>query len=147
MRILPTLMMAILLIMAIEVAVWYPEPFSDKNAFLKGFMNQELLSLLGVIVSITLGTTAMLNLELNKVTEGTGEGFPEARTAIKRSAIGLIIGFCLALIIVVVKPLAAGSINAQAGFNLAGLAIIVFSLAVLVDIQLAAFGIPPIKRG
>lgn len=146
MRWLPILLSVAVTAVAADLAIWLPAPFSDKNAFLRGFMNQELLALLGVIVTITLGSTAMLNLELNKVQEGTGEGFPEARLALKRSAMSLIAAFVLALALVIAKPLLACSLSSEAAFNLGGVLLILFNLTVLVDIQLAAFRIPPIER-
>ena len=61
------------------VAVWIilslavPWVLADTNAFLKGFVNPKLLSLLGVIVTITLASAANLHIELNKIEEAAGK--------------------------------------------------------------------------
>ena len=71
------------------VAVWIilslavPWVLADTNAFLKGFVNPKLLSLLGVIVTITLASAANLHIELNKIEEAAGKSaFVNTRVSI-----------------------------------------------------------------
>ena len=76
----------------------------DTNPFLKGFVNHKLLSLLGVIVTITLASAANLHIELNKVAEAAGKsGFVNTRVSIKRSARWLIASLIVAVLVVLIK--------------------------------------------
>ena len=68
------------------VAVWIilslavPWVLADTNPFLKGFVNHKLLSVLGVIVTITFASAANLHIELNKIEEAAGQsGFGNTR--------------------------------------------------------------------
>ena len=50
-------------------AIYNPSYLSDQNEFLHHFVNQELLTLLGIIMTITLASAASLHLEFNKIEE------------------------------------------------------------------------------
>lgn len=109
-------------------------------------MNHELLAVLGVIVTITLASAANLHLEFNRLEEAFGEGFDAARAATKAYAYLLIGLFILALALVVLKPVLANTIHAQAVFNGAGILIIALNILALMDLTSAVFSIPPDKR-
>ena len=96
------------------VAVWIilsvaiPQVLADTNPFLKGFVNHKLLSLLGVIVTITLASAANLHIELNKIEEAAGKSaFVNTRVSIKRSVRWLIASLIVAVLVVLIKPLVA----------------------------------------
>ena len=96
------------------VAVWIilslaiPWVLADTNPFLKGFVNHKLLSLLGVIVTITLASAANLHIELNKIEEAAGKSaFVNTRVSIKRSVRWLIASLIVAVLVVLIKPLVA----------------------------------------
>ena len=96
------------------VAVWIilsvtvPQVLADTNPFLQGFVNHKLLSLLGVIVTITLASAANLHIELNKIEEAAGKSaFVNTRVSIKRSVRWLIASLIVAVLVVLIKPLVA----------------------------------------
>ena len=124
----------------------HPQWISDQNDFLKGFVNHELLSVLGVIVTITLASAASLHLELNRLEDSTSEGFDEARLATKAYAYLLIGLFGLALALVILKPLLATNDHLEALFN--GVAILIIALNILawIDLTSAVFAIPADRK-
>lgn len=142
-----TILALIILIIGIGVISWC-DPFwlSDKNAFLKEFMNHELLAVLGVIVTITLASAANLHLEFNRLEDAFGESFPEARSATKNYAYLLIALFVIALALVVLKPIVAHGLHLQAAFNGAGIVIIALNVLALLDLTIAVFEISPDRR-
>jgi len=94
------------------VAVWIilslAIPWGRYEPFLKGFVNHKLLSLLGVIVTITLASAANLHIELNKIEEAAGKSaFVNTRVSIKRSVRWLIASLIVAVLVVLIKPLVA----------------------------------------
>lgn len=120
-----------------------PYLLSDQgNAFLKGFVTHELVSLLGVIVAITLTATASIHFELNKLEAASGAPFTRTRRAIRMSAYSLIILFALGGILVIVKPMLGSDPRATAAANALAISIVVFNLFVLVDLAQTTFGIP-----
>lgn len=132
-----------LLTVLLTVSACAPYPLSDQgNHFLAGFVNQELLSLLGVIVTITLASAGNLHLELNKLQDRTTKSFLRTRQAVKMSAYSLILIFALAGALVVVKPLFTGDLHATAACNSIAIVLVVFSLFVLTDLTRTIFAIP-----
>jgi steroid 5-alpha reductase family enzyme len=127
-----------------------PTVLSDRNLFLKGFVNHEMLALLGVIVTITLASAANLHLELNKLEERARKRiFSETRSRIKKSAYWLISMLLIALVVVVAKPLVISNTSppaqdsAASFFNSAALLVVLFSVLVLADLTQAAFRLEP----
>jgi hypothetical protein len=114
----------------------------DGNSFLKGFVNQELLSLLGVIVTITLASAGNLHLELNKLQDRAGRDFPKTRKSVRMSAYSLIIIFAFGAALVIIKPLLGPTPRMTAMANSFAITIILFSLGVLFDLIRTTFSIP-----
>jgi hypothetical protein len=141
----------ILLAVLAAILLWasFSAPFylSDEgNLFFKDFVNQELLSVMGVVVTITLASAANLHLEINKLQDEIEEDFAEARTAIRLSAYSLIGAFILAGALVMTKPTADVSQTTTALFNSGAIIILVFSACLLADLTAAVFDIPPLKE-
>ena len=145
-RILTILALIILTIGIGLVSCLRPDWLSDHNAFLKDFMNHELLAVLGVIVTITLASAANLHLEFNRLEDAFGEAFEDARKATKSYAYMLISLFVLALALVVIKPIAATNVHIEALFNGAGILIISLNILALLDLTIAVFEISPDRR-
>lgn len=132
-----------LLTVLLTVSACAPYRLSDEgNAFLAGFVNQELLSLLGVIVTITLASAGNLHLELNKLQDLTTRPFERTRRAIKLSTYSLIVIFALAGALVVVKPMFVGDVHATAACNSIAIVLVVFSLFVMADLTRTVLAIP-----
>jgi uncharacterized membrane protein YbhN (UPF0104 family) len=132
-----------LLTVLLTVSACAPYLLSDDgNKFLAGFVNQELLSLLGVIVTITLASAGNLHLELNKLQDRTSLPFDRTRKAVRMSAYSLILIFALAGTLVVVKPLVGTDMRATAACNSFAIVLVAFSLFVLTDLTRTILAIP-----
>lgn len=93
----------------VVLAIACPTIINDKNEFLKGFVNHELLNILGLIAAITIGSAAQLHLRLNDIerSRSTSGAFTKTRKVIHRATYWLIAIFLLSLILVIIKPLLA----------------------------------------
>lgn len=137
--------------MAVSVAAWLvislaaPWALGDtQNTFLKNFVNHEMLSFLGVVVTITLASAASLHLELNKLEELAGSRvFIVTRRRIHLSAYALIWALVLAIALVTAKPLFGPSDTATSLANGAAILIILFNVLVLADITKLTFSLEP----
>lgn len=125
-----------------SVCVAMPSVLSDTgNSFLKGFVNQELLATLGVIVSITLVSAGGLHIELGKVATCLSINLDRERQAVRYSAYLLIGLLVCALVLVVLKPVLAVTERQTAFANGFGVFLLVWAIAVLYDLTRAAFSI------
>ena len=102
-----------------------------------------MLSFLGVVVTITLASSANLHFEFNKMGERAGvAGFPKARLRLRQSAYWLIGMLLVALALIVAKPWVGGDV-AISLVNGASLLTVIFNVLVLIDITQMAFTITP----
>lgn len=137
--------------MVVSLAAWLtislaaPWALSDeKNVFLKNFVNHEMLSFLGVVVTITLASAASLHLELNKLEERVGSRiFVVTRRRIHTSAYSLIWALVAAVGLVTVKPLLGQTDTTTSLANGAAVLIILFNVLVLADITKLTFSLEP----
>ncbi|HZH52730.1 MAG TPA: hypothetical protein VEZ16_12705 [Microvirga sp.] len=124
-----------------------PWVISDYNKFLLGFVNQEFLSFMGVIVTITLASAANIHIELNRYEEAhEGVSFANTKRHVRHSAYALVGALCASILTVVIKPLVSGTETGQAVANGFALLILVFSTLILIDLTQAAFALEPLKR-
>lgn len=146
MKILAWILLIALATILIGASICAPYYLTDAgNSFFAGFVSWELLSFLGVIVTITLASAANLHLELNKLEEISEETFAEARAAVRLSAYSLLILFCVAFAVVMIKPTVAGP-NWNATLNSLAILIVVFNLGILADLTMAVFHIPVVRK-
>lgn len=122
-----------------------PSLLSDQNEFLEGFVNHEFLNILGVIVTITLASSANLHLTLNQIEERhqTKNAFLETRGGVRSAAYALIVLFVVALLLVVAKPLLATAEWSETIFNGSALLVIVWNVLILIALMEAVFGLRP----
>jgi membrane protease YdiL (CAAX protease family) len=128
------------------MSVAAPGILSDRNLFMKGFVTQEILAMLAVIVSITLASTSALHLELNKIEERHGRrGFARTRAGIKQAAFFLIALLVLAVLLVVGKSALGDCLSERWASFLNGLSLFIlfWNVLILVSITQAVFGISP----
>lgn len=119
-----------------------PNLLSDQNAFLKGFISDGLLDVLGVILAITLASAGQLHLTLNQIEERHKRHiFGRMRGGIKMAASWLIILFVVAVIIVVAKPLCARTAAIESLFNGFGLFVLLWNVLLLVSLTQGIFAI------
>lgn len=123
--------------------IFLPGLFSDKNSFLREFVTHEFVSFMGVLVTITLASSANLFVELNKLEERRGVAFPVSKKHVTDSAYALIGALVTSLLLVIVKPWVGWGEHGQSAVNCFALAIIGFSVMILIDLTQAAFGLDP----
>lgn len=129
-----------------------PNILSDENTFLKGFADEGVLDVLGVILAITVASAGQLHLTLNQAEERHGKIiFSRTRGGVKSATYMLIALFLLAVILVVAKPALAGTAAwAQSLFNGVALFIVIWNVLLLLSLTQGIFGIkadltPPAK--
>lgn len=142
---------SLIVFMGVVFAISFSAPgiLSDKNQFLKGFVTQEILAILAVIVSITLASTSSLHLELNKIEERHGiRGFVKTRGGVKQAAYFLIALLVAAVVLVVTKAAMADFLpeTGEALLNGIALFILFWNVLILISITQAIFSIKPSIR-
>jgi hypothetical protein len=140
-----SLLIAVATILIVVVIV-EPEWLSDKKAFVKDFMSKDILSVLGIILTITLASAAQLHLEFNKIEETAGKRFLlNSRRKVHQAAYALIFTFVFAVILLVVKPIVCDpfSDRSQAALNAIGIFTLWMNVLILIELTQAAFSIMP----
>jgi hypothetical protein len=128
----------------LALVICYPTAISDHNEFLHHFVNQELLALLGIIMTITLASAANLHLEFNKIEERHKKrALTGTRAKVKQAANCLIVLFTVSVAIVVCKPLMDETERLQAVFNGAALFVVLWNVMILVELTQLTFAIKP----
>lgn len=118
-----------------------PSILSDENGFLSDFVNHQFLNFMGIIVTITLASTANIHINLVRMEkENEGLDLDKTRAAVRRSALSLVWILLLSVVVVVLaKPLLPPLETYQALMNTFALAIILWGVLVLYDITKLAF--------
>jgi hypothetical protein len=129
----------------IIIAAVAPFPLSDKNDFLKGFVNHELLATLGVILAITIASAGQLHLTLNdqEIKYKQPGAFKNTRDGVKKAAYWMIALFFFAVVDVIVKPLVPKTQTWEALTNGAAVVIVLATILILVSIIRLVFAIKP----
>lgn len=126
------------------LSIFSPCTLSDSNKFLNSFVNHELLSFLGVMVTITLGSAANLHFELNQLEERYKKRvFASTRKEVKQAALSMIFMLVFAILLVVIKPLLNYGDTVVSVLNGTALLIIFANVLTLTDITMAAFKLKP----
>lgn len=122
-----------------------PEVLSDRNSFLKGFVNHEILNVLGVIVTITLASAANIHLKFNDIEEKyrTPGGLRGTRGRVHQASFWLISLFLSAIVVVVVKPYFIGVIWAESLLNGLSLLILFWHVLIMISITRLIFSLKP----
>ena len=121
-----------------------PNILSDDNRFLREFVNQNFLSFMGVVVTITLASAGNLYIELNKLEDRADQSvFTRTKRDVRHSAFALIWALVAALVLVTIKPVVDADGHMMAFMNGLALTIILFSILVLIDLTKAAFNLDP----
>ena len=125
-----------------------PETLGDKNTFLKAFMNDQLLNVLGIIVTITLASAGSLHLTFNAMEENRGERFLyRTRAHLRQAAFWLIWLFLAAIGLVVIKPFSSAYPVAASFLNGTGLFILLWNVLLSVEIIQTIFALQPDMDG
>jgi len=125
-----------------------PRVLNDENDFLKEFIGGQLLSFLGVIVTITLASAAQLHIALNNIEEKASKknAFAATRAEIRSGAMWLIGLLLLAVFLVVLKELIVNPCGISL-LNGAALIIVIWNVLILISMTDAIFALRPQDRG
>ena len=122
-----------------------PNLLSDGNSFLKDFVGSEFLSILGVILAITLASSAQLHLAFNQIEERFNRhGMTRSRAAVRSDTYALIVLFLIAVVVVVGKAALATEAWSQSLFNGAALVILLWNTLLLISLTRTVFALPPV---
>lgn len=141
---LPWMILTGLLTVLMAISFTNPYLLDDQNRFLAGFIDEDLLSILGFIVAVTLASAASVHFELNRIEDATGKPFARTRASLRKSVYSLIVLFGAAGLVVVIKPLVPSVPHNLAVANSLAIAIVFFNLSVMLDLTRTVFKIPSI---
>jgi magnesium-transporting ATPase (P-type) len=120
----------------VVISVTAPEIMSE-NKFLEGFINQEILSIMAVIMTISIATIATIHIWFNEL-EAKHETrvFGGARREINQSAFYFVFLFVAQLVCLIVRSLHifADNETAISLFNGASLLLLLLSVITLLDV-------------
>lgn len=120
-----------------------PEYLSDDgNKFLRDFLDNDILSVLGFITAVGNAATLSIFLHLNSLEDEVKFKANRSKKSLKKSAISLVYAFLIAFFAVTIKHPISNSPHWTAFINSIGVACVFFSLSVLRDLTLFVFGIP-----
>jgi hypothetical protein len=119
-----------------------PEFISDNNYFLKTFIGDQLLSVIGFMMTITLASAANLHLEFNKIEEKFQKvGLTRSRKEVHSSAFWMIGVFATSVVLVIIKPIVCNGPRSEAICNAIAIELLLLNILVLIDLTRTAFGI------
>jgi hypothetical protein len=122
------------------IAAARPAWLSDSNEYLKTFLQHDFLEFMGVIVTITLASSATLFIELNKLEEKIGRRtFSSTKLQVKHSAFSLIGALVATVIITITKPIVINGERYEVAVNGLAILVVLFSVLILIDLTVAAF--------
>lgn len=108
------------------------------NKFLEGFINQEILSIMAVIMTISIASIATIHIWFNELEDKHGKKvFGAARREINQAAFYFIGLFLAQLVCLIVRslPLFDGKETAMSLFNGGSLLLLLCSVLTLMDIM------------
>jgi membrane protease YdiL (CAAX protease family) len=137
-----TALIAVVCVLTVCIIV-VPTWLSDQNEFVKEFSQRDMLPILGVILAITLASSAQLHLEFNKIEErAKKEILRTSRASVRGASYALIGLFLAASVVSIIKPIIPQTERSQATVNSISIFILFFNIIILIEIVQAAFAIP-----
>lgn len=120
-----------------------PQFLSDTgNEFLKDFLDNDILSVLGFITALANASVLNIFLHLNYLKDEAQFTGRHIRRGLKLSAVSLIVVFLFAFLIVIAKPIVPAWEILNAILNSVGILCVFFSLSVLREIMITVVSIP-----
>lgn len=124
-----------------------PEHLSDDgNSFLRDFLDNDLLSVLGFITAVGNASVLSIFLHLNHLEDEASFKTTRTRESLRKSAVSLVYVFLFSFVVVVLKPRLSHTEELNALFNSLGIVAVYFCLSVLRDLTLVVFAIPTKKK-
>ncbi|AYE86836.1 hypothetical protein [Sulfitobacter sp. D7] len=117
-----------------------PSFLSDDNKFLREFVDSDLLSFLGVVLTLSIGLLAQLFLSVEKLTDRLGrDAISSIRSELRSTARTLLIIFAITMALVFIKPILPQVDVHLAILNGLVVFLVVFYLCILSDVILSVF--------
>ena len=117
----------------------FPSVLSDQNRFLQDFLDNDLLSVLGFVAAVTLGSLGGTYLQVSRVEIALQKDLSAAKAALKLSAGSIVIAFGFSFVLLVVKDLLPVKEVYQAVANASAIVIVYVYLEILWDITFTTF--------
>lgn len=148
-KVLAYMILIVSAVAMVVISTVEPAYLSDKNSFLKDFINQNILNILGVILAITLASAASIHLKFNDIEEkyNRPNALRKSRENLRHSAYCLIASFVAATLIVIIKPLSCESEILKAIINSSALWVLILHILILIDLTSLVFSIEPVFLG
>jgi hypothetical protein len=137
MKIVSLIAMIVLAGVFVAMSVCMPKILAD-NEFLKGFINQEVLSIMAVIMTISIASIATIHIWFNELEDKHQKKvFGSARREINQAAFYFIGLFVAQLVCLITRslPLFHGSDVALSLFNGGSVLLLLCSVLTLIDIM------------
>lgn len=142
------LILLISFICLILLSFYYTDALSDKNKFLSGFVNHELLGFMGVLVTITLATSTNLVINLYRLEVLTGKNsFKNTIKDLKDSSYLLIYSLIIVFSLVIAKPIFSNNEIIESILNASAVTCVLGAVLMLLDITRTAFVLAPMIGG
>lgn len=143
----PWLLLLALCAALLAISFTHPQHLSDDgNDFLSGFLDNDILSVLGFITAVGNAATLSIFLHLNNLEDRTDAKFVRTKNSLRLSAITLVYVFLIAFFAAILKPAIVTTSTGEAIFNSIGIVCVYVSLSVLRDLTLTVFNIPTVKK-
>ena len=131
----------------IAVSFRCPVYLSDEgNAFLRDFLDNDILSVLGFITAVGVAAILSIVLHLNELEDATGFSAKRTRRSLELSAVSFIFCFALAFVSVVLKPVFGIGQTPSALFNSFSIVLVLVSASILLDLTRTVFAIPTRRK-
>ena len=137
MKIVFLILLIVLAGVFVAMSVCQPEILA-RNTFLEGFINQEVLNIMAVIMTISIASIATIHIWFNELEDKHGQKvFRAARREINQAAFYFIGLFLAQLLCLIVRslPIFGGSDVALSLFNGGSLLLLLCSVLTLMDIM------------
>jgi hypothetical protein len=134
-----------ILIFAILATIWlyFPYLISSKNIILNSFFDNQLLGILGFVISVTIASCLQIYFRLLELEEMGRGPFQKTKQALRRSCFSLICLFAASFVCLTLKGMHFSSSDRYiAFFNAIFILQFYFFVSVLLDVARASFRIP-----
>lgn len=128
----------------IVVSLSAPWVLSDKNSFLRSFVGNPILSLIGVIVTIALASAANLHLRFNDIEDRAGRRILiNTRRKVHSASYWMIATLIAVVVLLVTKSLIGSGDIATSLVNGLALVALLANILILLDLTMIVYAIDP----
>jgi hypothetical protein len=129
------------LIAVVAITHFEPSWLGDENEFMRQFVDEQMLNILGVIIAIFLPSAATLYLRLAEIQRDRGVDLAKYRAAIRWNC-GIVVGlFAATVVLLIFKGSVSDVKELTSAANGLTLVVLLANLLVLVDLTIAMFDV------